>query len=80
MCGTQPNCHRSTANKIKSGEDAFVVWMDLQNAFGSIRHNLVYAAFKFYGIPDEMINLLKSLYNDCSVKVQTNDWSSNVSG
>ena len=39
-------------NKVRSGENAFVVWMDLQNAFGSIRHNLMYAALKFYGIPD----------------------------
>ena len=62
--------------KISSKKDAYIIWMDLQNAFGSVKHNLMQAALKFYNIPDDMIQLLMSLYRDCSVKVVTNDWTS----
>ena len=62
-------------SKINAGDDAFIVWMDLYNAFGSIKHNLMFAALKFYGIPDEMIELIASLYKECYVKVKTMKWT-----
>ncbi|MCP4489606.1 MAG: hypothetical protein GY820_20160, partial [Gammaproteobacteria bacterium] len=62
-------------NNIKAGNDAYIIWLDLQNAFGSVKHNLMFAALKFYGIPDYLINIIMSLYKDCSVKVKTKDWT-----
>ena len=56
---------------LQANKDAFIIWMDLKNAFGSIQHNLMSAALSFYGVPDNAVHLLMSLYRDCSVKVVT---------
>ena len=61
--------------KVPTEQDTFIVWMDLENAFGSIKHNLMAAAMKFYNIPEDMIALLMSLYKDCAVKVVTEKWT-----
>ena len=59
----------------KSKEEIHVAFLDLQNAFGSSRHNLILAAMAWYGIPKHMIQIIQSLYNNCFVTVKTSTWT-----
>ena len=41
-------CHYIAHQRDKSGEDLTVVWLDLDNAYGSIPHQLIYTALQHY--------------------------------
>lgn len=52
-----------------------LAFLDLENAFGSCKHNLILAALRFYNVPVEWVNLIQSLYDECHVVVTTRDWT-----
>ena len=52
-------------------------WLDLENAYGSVRHMLVQFALKWYHVPQNMSELLFRYNDGIFPRVQTNDWVSN---
>ena len=43
-----------------------ISWLDLKNAFGSVRHSLIIFALQYYGFPDHFIQLVRSYYDHLS--------------
>ena len=46
-----------------------ISWLDLKNAFGSVRHSLIIFALQYYSFPDHFIQLVRSYYDHLSVIV-----------
>ena len=51
-------------------------WFDLEDAFGSVPHDLIDYSFNRAVIPDNVKNYLLNLYGNISGKVSTKQWSS----
>ena len=49
---------------------------DLQDAFGSISHDLIPIALKHYNVPDDVTDYITSLYSKLKGKVVTTAWTS----
>ena len=39
------------------------IWLDLENAFGSVPHNLILFALRRYGVPEKWVKLIKMYYD-----------------
>ena len=39
------------------------IWLDLENAYGSVPHNLIIFALRRYGVPERRISLIKQYYD-----------------
>lgn len=50
-----------TAKREK--QDLHVVWLDLENAYGSIPHQLITFALEFFHIPPSIRNLISNYFN-----------------
>jgi len=53
-----------------------LAWLDLENAYGSIRHMLVQFAMKWYYVPQRICDLLFRYYEDIFLRVVTDNWTS----
>ena len=56
-----------------------VAWLDLCNAYGSVRHNLVQFALEWYGVPEMIRELILNYYEEICAQIRTKDWTSNIS-
>lgn len=56
-------------------EPVQLAFLDIENAFGSAKHNLILAALAWYNVPKNVIAIIKSLYDDCFVSVTTSKWT-----
>ncbi|GFU20549.1 transposon TX1 uncharacterized 149 kDa protein, partial [Nephila pilipes] len=61
----------------RSHTEAFLVWLDITNAFGSIPHNIIFEAMSSVGIDSDFIMLIKNIYNNSSTKIITNNGLTN---
>ena len=52
-----------------------VAWIDLANAFGSVRHNLIQFALDWYHVPKSMQTLIFNYYEKLMAKVISKEWS-----
>lgn len=52
-----------------------VSWLDLANAYGSVKHNLIQFALRWYHVPESIIKLIFDYYEKLSAKVRTKAWS-----
>src|SRR3569623_2129846 len=52
-------------------------WLDLENAYGSVRHMMVQFALKWYHVPQKLSLLLFRFYDWIFLRVQTDDLDSN---
>ena len=50
-------------------------WIDLANAYGSVRHNLIQFALNWYGVPKDIQDLIFSYYEKLSAKIIAENWS-----
>lgn len=50
-------------------------WIDLANAYGSVRHNLIQFALEWYHVPDAVRALIFNYYEQLMTRVQTKVWS-----
>ncbi len=57
----------------KDGRDLHVVFLDLANAFGSVPHNLLWIAFHYFSIPEAIICLVKSYFQDLQLCLTIGD-------
>lgn len=53
-----------------------MAWLDLENAYGSVRHMLVQFALKWYHVPPKISELVFRYYDSIFLKVATDDWMS----
>ena len=55
-----------------------ITWLDLANAYGSVRHNLIQFALKMFHVPDWFCHLVFLHYDLLFAKVVTKTWSTSV--
>ena len=55
-----------------------VSWLDLANAFGSVRHSLLLFALRWYGVSNVLIELFDAYYKRLYVSVQGASWSTDL--
>ena len=48
-----------------------IMLLDLKNAFGEVNHNLLVQTLKVHRVPDNIINLITSLYTDYTISITT---------
>ena len=53
-----------------------IAWLDLENAYGSVRHMLAQFALKWYHVPESMMELLFKYQERIYLRVETDDWTS----
>ena len=53
-----------------------VSWIDLANAYGSVRHNLIQFAMEWFHVPKEIQKLIFNYYEKLMAKVKTKEWTS----
>jgi hypothetical protein len=51
-------------------------WIDLANAYGSVRHNLIQFALNWYHVPQFIQDLIFAYYELLCAKITTKEWSS----
>ena len=51
-----------------------ITWLDLKNAFGSVRHDIINFAMSHYHWPEEIQSLIHEYYSELYVKVETKSW------
>ncbi|XP_052224084.1 uncharacterized protein LOC127839738 [Dreissena polymorpha] len=54
-------------------DDLTVVWLDLDNAYGSIPHKLIEKALEQYHVPEHVCNLVKDYYTDIKLRFAVGD-------
>nr|XP_012235076.1 PREDICTED: uncharacterized protein LOC105679574 [Linepithema humile] len=55
----------------RNRRQAVVVWLDLSNAFGSVPHATIRCAFVRAGEPRKVIEIWRSMYDNCTTRVRT---------
>ena len=60
----------------QNAREIVVSWLDLANAYGSVAHNLVQLAMKWYNIPFITCKLIFNKYDELFVRVKTQEWTS----
>jgi hypothetical protein len=54
------------------------VWLDLKNAYGSVRHNLIQFALEWYHVPEWFADLIFQYYDSLFAFVTTPDWNTDL--
>ena len=52
-----------------------ITLIDLRNAFGSVNHNLIQTVLKYHHIPNNIGNIIGSLYEAFHISILTNDFN-----
>lgn len=52
-----------------------VTWIDLANAYGSVRHNLIQFALNWYHVPRHIQEIIFKYYEKLRATVESNGWS-----
>jgi hypothetical protein len=55
-----------------------VAWLDLCNAYGSVKHNLVQFALEWYHVPDMIRELILDYYDKICAQIRTKEWTSDI--
>ena len=81
LAGT-PGCLEHTFALLEALQDAkdsyrqiIVAWLDLANAYGSVRHNLIQFALNWYHVPKAVQELIFDYYEKLCAMVTANNWS-----
>ena len=61
-------------NAKQTGRQITVCWTDLENAFGSLRHDLIQFALDWYHFPVEIKSFVYDYYEGLYIKVRTSKW------
>jgi Reverse transcriptase (RNA-dependent DNA polymerase) len=77
-----PGCLEHTFALMEALRDAkdchrqiIIAWLDLANAYGSVRHNLIQFALNWYHVPQTIQAIIFDYYEKLCAKVVTNEWS-----
>ena len=67
-----------TLRRVKADKRAIVIsWIDLANAYGSVKHNLIQFALNWYHVPKHIQGLIFDYYEKLRASVTTKDWNTN---
>ena len=50
------------------------IWIDLENAYGSVMHNLIQFALWWYHVPPHIASIISDYYDKLCAQVVTGDW------
>jgi len=71
--------HFALLEAIKDAKDSYrqiiIAWLDLANAYGSVRHNLIQFALNWYHIPKPIQAIIFDYYEKLCAMVTANNWS-----
>jgi len=77
-----PGCLEHTFALLEALRDAkdsyrqiVIAWLDLANAYGSVRHNLIQFALNWYHVPKPVQEMIFDYYEKLCAMVTANDWS-----
>jgi len=77
-----PGCIEHTFTLLEALRDAkdshrqiIITWLDLANAYGSVRHNLIQFALNWFHVPKLIQELIFDYYEKLCAKIFTNNWS-----
>ena len=73
-----PSCIEHTTmlwDRIKTAKnnktELHVIWLDRENAYGPVRHQLLEKAMKFFWIPEDIKNLISTYFKRTYVRFST---------
>ncbi|KAL6484312.1 hypothetical protein MHYP_G00063570 [Metynnis hypsauchen] len=66
--------HQIQAAKLEKRE-LHAIFLDLANAFGSVPHELLWTAFRFFNIPDTITTLVKAYFQDLQLCFSTPEFT-----
>jgi len=76
-----PGCIEHTFGLLEALRDAkdsyrqiVLTWLDLANAYGSVRHNLIQFALNWYHVPNHIQQLIFDYYEKLCAMISTNKW------
>ena len=76
-----PGCIEHTFGLLEALRDAkdsyrqiVLTWLDLANAYGSVRHNLIQFALNWYHVPYHIQQLIFDYYEKLCAMISTNRW------
>lgn len=62
--------------RVRAEKRAIVIsWIDLANAYGSVKHNLIQFALDWYHVPKNIQGLIFDYYEQLCASVTTKEWS-----
>jgi hypothetical protein len=67
--------YEALRDAFKHQRSICTTWIDLANAFGSVKHNLIQFALDWYHVPKFIQNLIFKYYDLLRAKIVTKDWS-----
>ena len=65
-----------TARNNKSAE-LQILWLDLENAYGSVRHQLLEKAMEFFWIPEDIKNFISAYFKCTCARFSNYKYSTN---
>ena len=54
-----------------------VIWLDLENAYGSVRHQILEKSVEFFWIPEDIKNLISTYFKHTNVRFSNNIYPTN---
>ena len=79
-----PGCIEHTTilwDRIKTAKnnktELYVIWLDLENAYGSVRHQLLEKAMEFFWILEDIKNLISTYFKHTYVRFSNNRYPTN---
>ena len=77
-----PGCLEHTFALLEALRDAkeshrqiIITWLDLANAYGSVRHNLIQFALNWFHIPKQIQEIIFDYYDKICVFIKTKNWT-----
>ena len=59
----------------KNGKPIVTTWLDLQNAYGTVSHNLIQFALEWYHVPEHIRKIIFNYYDEIFIRVKTEEWT-----
>ena len=59
----------------RNGKPIVTTWLDLQNAYGTVPHNLIQFALEWYHVPEHIRKIIFNYYDELFIRVKTEDWT-----
>ena len=66
--------HTALRNARDTHRSICVSWLDLANAYGSVRHSLIRYALGFYHLPPAFVSMIMAYYDSLVAMVSTKGW------